>query len=490
MDNAIATTQTNTGVAPPSLVETVTPAANPISPNAVASVNLEYPERFKSIVSNASANTPDSRLKLAQDIVSHDKETEAYNANQKPQWGKVFAALANSDFDGALKWYNGGGVKEVASRDMHGNLYYKEENERGFTGKIIDREGKALTNKQMKELDARGGIFNKGDEDSLKTIPWVNGKYNSELANKGLTTQLQLATNDAYNAARTAGGANQNIDEQLHLTNNLRGVIDHISGLSPDRRKSLLGYVTRLNQINAASGTSSEKGLSANAAEQQVAGRTAGANFGGGGGTGAGEGVPPTTGKLGLGVGASTSASNQIGASGREGTGATTSNASMLQEQQNLQAAIMQELQGVIKSPAQFQEFMRLQSLNAANDAAYKNIPDHVKPPTWNTVPDTDPFTGGAGAMIANRVNQQRNNALMAAWSKELYSAQRDAAKTGKATDIDKLAEDFQKSDIFKAINNTYEYKMKSHVEGRTIRPPKGSLMVNNKNQIGMSPGE
>jgi hypothetical protein len=120
----------------------------------------------------------------------------------------------------------------------------------------------------------------------------------------------------------------------------------------------------------------------------------------------------------------------------------------MLQEQQNLQSAIMQELQGVIK-PEQFSGFMRLQALNAANEESYRNIPAHAKPPTWKDVATTDPFAGGSEAMIANRVDQQRNNALLAAWSKELYKSQREIAKTGIAFVKDKLAEDFLKSQIF-----------------------------------------
>ena len=97
---------------------------------------------------------------------------------------------------------------------------------------------------------------------------------------------------------------------------------------------------------------------------------------------------------------------------------------------------------------------------------------------------------GGAEAMIANRVNQQRNNALLAAWSKELLASQREMAKTGKTFDQGQLADNFQKSEIFQAINNTFQHKMKSQLEGRSILPPKGSLMVNGRNQIVLSPGD
>jgi hypothetical protein len=424
-------------------------------------------------------------LQLIDDVTSHDVETRDYNRNQQPQWGKVLVNLLSRNYNEALKWYNGGGEKDVEARDMNGNVYYKQENERGVTGKVFDGSGKLLTPTQLKELEQRGGIFTSGDEKNLKTLPWVNGKYNAELANKGLTSQLQLATNDAYNAARTAGGANKNIDEQLKLTGDLKGVLNHISTLPTDRRKTLFGYISRLNQIANSTRSGTENRFDINAGTSQTAGNTAGVNVGG---ASAGE-APPTTGKVGGALGASASATGQQGASG--GLAATTGAAasSMLQEQQNLQTAIMQELQGVIK-PEQFSGFMRLQALNSANEDAYKNIPAHVKPPTWSDPAATDPYAGGAEAMISNRVTQQRNNALMAAWSKELYKAQREMAKTGKQIDTDKLAEDFQKSQVFEAINNTYKYKLQSNLEGRQVMPPKGTLMVNNRNEIGRSPGE
>lgn len=483
----MATDQTLNPVPPPGMVETVTPPTQP-GPYAVAQVSLEYPERFNRIAQNisAAAEDPKARIQLAQDVSSHDSESRDLNMNQQPQWGKVLVNLLGRNYNEALKWYNGGGVKDVDARDMNGNLYYKQENERGFTGKILDANNRPLTAKEVKELEQRGGIYTSTDEKNLKTLPWVSGKYNAELANQGLTNALQLATNDAYNSARTAGGANKNIDEQLRLAGDMKGVLNHIGTLPADRRQKLFGYISRLNQIANSSGTSAENRFNVNAGGSQTAGTTAGISAGGAAGP---DGVPMTSGKIGGALGASGSATGQQGASGGLTGGQTTSANAMLQEQQNLQSAIMQELQGVIK-PEQFSGFMRLQSLNSANEDSYKNIPAHAKPPTWRDVATTDPYAGGAEAMIANRVDQQRNNALLAAWSKELYKSQREMAKTGKSFDKDKLAEDFQKSQIFEAINNTYKYKLQSNLEGRQVMPPKGTLMVNNRNEIGRSPGE
>lgn len=486
--------KTNEPVAPPGMVERITPPANP-GPNAVASVTLEYPDRFKQIVQDvATVQQPESRVRLAQAVVDQDKETEAYRPNQRTQWDKVLVNILSRNYNEALKWYNGGGVKEEEARDMNNNLFFKEVNELGFTGRVRDgRTGKLLSNKEMQALDSRGGIFTGNDDKALKTLSWQNAAYNSELANRGLTSALQLATNDAYNAARVAGSANKNIDEQLGLTQSLRPTLDYISKLPAERRQKLLGYISRLNQIGQTSGTSAESLRGASAGGQQQIGGSANLGVGGTGigDGGFGQGGPGgMSGRVSGGVGVNTLSGTQTGVTGREQTGATTGASSSLQEQQNLQSAIMQELQGVIKSPEQFQQFMRLQSLNAANDAALQNIPAHALPPTWNAIPGAEATVAGADALIANRVNQQRNNALMAAWTKELFAAQREMAKTGKAFDKEELSQKFTNSDIFRAINNTFEYKMRSQLSGRPMLPPKGALMVNNRNEIKMSPGD
>ena len=497
MAEAIAPPQDKQAV-PPSvgggMVETVAPPdVEKYGKSAIPSVTLDYPTRFKEIVADIpQASTPEVRVRIANNISAHEKETEQYRPNQSTQWDKVLVNVLSRNYNEALKWYNGGGVKEKEARDINNNLFYKEENELGVTGRIKEGlTGRVLTPKEVAELNNRGGVFTDTDTKSLQTLPWTQGKYNAELANKGLTSQLQLATNDAYNAAKTAGGANLNIDEQLNLANRLKPVLNHISGLPEDQRKRLLGYVSRLNQIGTSLGSQQERGLNVNAGGQQTTGATIGGNVGTGV-TGGEGGAMPSSSKIGASgsMGASTSASTQAGASGREAVSGSASRNEMLQEQQNLERAIFQELQGVIKSPAEFQAFVRLNSLNSANDMAYKNIPEHVKPPTWNTVPDTDPYMGGAEAMIANRVNQQRNNALMAAWSKELLASQREMARTGRTFDQGQLADNFQKSEIFQAINNTFQYKMRSNLEGRSILPPKGSLMVNGRNQIVLSPGD
>ena len=322
MAEAIAPTQDKQAV-PPSfgggMVETIKPA-DPKSESSIAQVTLDYPTRFKEIVADLpKANTPEGRVRIANNVSAHEEETKMYRPNQTTQWDKVLVNVLSRNYNEALKWYNGGGPRDVAEKDINNNLYYKEENDFGFTGRVREGiTGRILSAKEYKELNDRGGIYTDTDTKDLKTLPWVNGKYNAELANKGLISQLQLATNDGYNAAITASGANKNIDEQLSLTQSLKPVLNYISALPEEQRKRVLGYVSRLQQLGASRGSQQESNLNVNAGGQQ----TVGANIGGNVGTGATSvdgGVPTTGSKINAGgsMGANTSATTQAGASGR-----------------------------------------------------------------------------------------------------------------------------------------------------------------------------
>lgn len=453
---------------------------------AVVPDRARYDDRFNSMLADVSTapTDPQSRVRLADAISAQNKDAEVYRPNQQPQWGKVLINVLSGDYNEAYKWYNGGGVKEVEARDLNNNVYFKEENELGATGRYKDNKGRLLGNKEIEELNARGGVITKNDQTVLQTAPWVNGKYNAELTNRDLTSRLHLATNSAFNSARLAGGANQNIEEQLKIASSMRGVLDHISGLPAERRQKLLGYVSRLNQIGSSLGTTAERRLNTNIGTGTSETLSGNVGVGGGGAAGAGGpgGVAPR-GALDAGLGASNTGTTQSGASGGATNVGTTGQNKMLQEQQNLERAINQELQGVITGPAQFQQFMRLQALNASNYAAYNGVPTDALPPTWNLVPETDIYAGGADRMIANLVNQQRNNALLAAWSKTLMQSMRDM-RTGKANDIGLVAENFQNSELFNAINNTYKYKMDSQLSGKLVKPPPGTKMVNRRNEV------
>lgn len=486
----MADPQTAVAVPPPvdPMTATTTPAI-PGQQSSIASVQLDYPPRFRQIVEDLpQANNQANRVRLADNIAAQEKESSSYHPNEQMQVGKMIVSLLSRDYAGAYKYFNGGGKVEEEAADVNNKLYYKERNELGFTGRIKDASGKLLSSKEMADLNNRGGIFTATDRKALETSPWVNGKYNSELANKGLTSQLQLITNDAYNAARVAGSSNKNIDEQLQLAEKHKGAFDYISGLPIERRQKLLGFTQRYLTNSTNLSRSAETGAAANAGQQISNTNAANANLGVGavgGAEGAGA-VPPPGSKLagGLGLSGSNTAGTTGGASTRAQNAVNNAVGNTLQDQQNLQSAIMQELQGILKTPQDFSEFMRIQALDAQNKQDLSNVPSHALPPGYQQIPEADVLTMGSQAILANRVAQQRNNSLMAAWNTELYKAQREQSKTGKQFDAETLGRDFEKSDVYKAINNTYSQKLNRAVTGQAPEHKENDMIVDKSNRI------
>ena len=451
----------------PVIADTPIPNANP----AIGFKDL--PQRLQGTIASAASGDNVNTAKLMDQQI---KETQDYHPNVQPQWGKVFASVLSRNYGDAYKYFNGGATREEEGRTPTGEIVYKEYNEIGPTGVYKDRKtGKVLNSEETKQLLAKGGILTATDQNALKTTDWTNAQYTATLANKGFASQLESARTTAYAAANAASASNNNIEEQIKLAKTIPNVLNHIAGMDPAKRQRLLGYVNRYNTISSNLQQGSEKGAAVNAGGQQ--GLNANVGLGGS------EGTAGTGGKAGLNAGAGFNTGTQSGVSQREGTSASTTAGNTLQEQQNLQAAIMQELQGVIRDAPQFKDFMRLQALNDANQLAMKDIPDSAKPPGYQDIPQTDIFTGGAEMMISNRARQQMNNALMAAWNAELFKAQRVAAKTGQQADIKEVADNFQKSDLFKAITNTYVDRHEKHLN-RAGTLKSGDLVVDRQHNI------
>lgn len=463
-------------VAPVVIQEDVTQTTPPADSGNVVGFK-DLPPKLQGTIASAMSG---DNLNAAKLMDQHSAESKDYHPNVQPQWGKVFSSLLSRNYGDAYKYFNGGATREEEGRTPTGEVVYKEYNEIGPTGVYKDRKtGKELSSEETSKLIARGGILTATDANALKTTNWSNAQKASTLANNGFASQLEAARTTAYAAANSASASNNNIEEQIKLAKSIPNVLNVIGQMDSDKRQKLLGYVNRYNTNSTNLQKSNEKGAAVNASGQQNVG------IGGNVGFGGTEGTAGTGGKSALNAGASGNigAANQAGVNQRETNAVNNTAGNTLQEQQNLQAAITQELQGAIKTPEQFRAFMRLQALNTENELALKQIPDSAKPPGYQNIPETDPFLGGAEAMISNRSRQQYNNALIAAWNAELFKAQRIAARTGEQADIKEVADKFQKSDMFKAITNTYTDKHEKHF-GRSGSLKKGDLIVDQQHNI------
>jgi len=465
-------TPTSMPVAPVVVREDVTQTTPPAdSGNVVAFKDLP-PKLQGTVVSAANGDN----LTAAKLMDQHSAESKDYHPNVQPQWGKVFSSILSRNYGDAYKYFNGGATREEEGRTPTGDVVYKEYNEIGPTGRYKDRKtGKELSSEETSKLLARGGILTPSDANALKTSSWKNAQYSSELANNGFASQLEAARTTAYAAANSASSSNNNIEEQIKLTKAIPNVLNTIGQMDSEKRQKILGYVNRYNTNSTNLQKANEKGGAVNAGGQQGVN----ANIGLGGA----EGTAGAGGKSALNAGGGISAGTQSGISQREANSVNTAAGNTLQEQQDLERAISKELQGAIKTPEEFRAFIRLQALNTENELALKQIPDSAKPPGYQNISQTDPYLGGAEAMIANRSRQQYNNALIAAWNAELFKAQRIAAKTGEQADIKEVSDKFQKSDLYKAITNTYTDKHERHF-GRSGVLKKGDLIVDQQHNI------
>lgn len=471
-------------------IVSVTPPKEPTA-RPVSTVNISYPQEFKQLVVDMQNTAdPQARVRVADTIEKVTKQTEGYRPNMRPQWDKVAVSILTGRLGDALKFYNGGAVIEEEARDINNNLYYKVNNELGWAGVYKDANGRVLSPQEMKELSNRGGVFTSTDRKALETTTWSTLKNTQELVNQGLTTQLAQSAALAYATAKDAGASSQNVQEQLELASRVKGVLNHIGTLDPQRRQKLLGYINRFNNLsNSLSGETAKGGT---VGSLDSTGQTRG--FSAGGSLNAGrnqEGMglaPPGYGGAGnVGMSTTNQALNQAQVTENERNVNQRSRSDALQEQQNLQSMIMQELQGVIKSPQEFYDLTRLQALDLKNKASYANIPAAAKAPGFAEISEDDPVLSGFDNTIANRVTQLRNNALMAAWTETLYDATRKAAKSGnilEAGDLNTLTKKFKESDMFKAINNTYRGMLQNKLTDQMPQFQPGELLVDKNNNI------
>lgn len=476
----------NEGIAPPLSelpqkqipdyrVTTVTadqPPELPVQPNVP-----EIPkELWKIDKVLTTGGTSQERSDVASHITKINDETKDFHPNMQPQWGGVIASLLSRNYMGALRYYNGGPIVEESAKDVNGNEYYKSYNMNGDINVVKDKTGKELSAKEKQDLMAKGGLVTKSDRDALLGINWKNPQANAEMARLGLATTLNTAYVNTNNAVQTANSSNNNLEEQIALGKKIPHVLDYISKLPEKDRARILGIVNQYNTVSSQAGKQKESALGANASQNQQVGATVGGNVGGQ--------APGGIISGGVNVGGSSTSGTNVGANARATEGATSSAGNTVQVQQNLERALLQELQGAIKDPGELRDLLRIQALNNSNQEAYSSIPKEAQPPGWENIPETDVLAGGRNAMLVNRVTQQKNNALMVEWNKEVYRAQRQAAKSGEQIDINDLREKFAKSDVYKAINNTFYNKLEFHLTGEAKKPAKGSLIVDNTNKI------
>jgi ClpP class serine protease len=85
---------------------------------------------------------------------------------------------------------------------------------------------------------------------------------------------------------------------------------------------------------------------------------------------------------------------------------------------------------------------------------------------------------------VLNSMNTQRNIALNSSFANYMAQAiHKTIGSTDQKTDQE-WREEFQKSQTYKAINNTYDQKMDAVKNNRKFTPEEGSVYVNKNNRL------
>lgn len=465
------------GVVPPSqapavVTGVVPPAAGQQS--GVANVTLDYDPNFKHIAQNISNPTPEGNKKAADIVQTRIKESESEDPNKQMQLGKMMVSLLQGRLGDAYKWYNGGGVTYDEGRDVSGNPVWVGRTERGKTTEFLDWETKKpLSREERQAIIKRGGVTTENDLRAERSANWQIAQSTMQRAAQGFESELNAARATARAAANEGNASNQNIDQEVDLAIGLKHVLGHVSQMDPAKRQALLGYANRYNTNSASARASQEKsGGAAVGAQQQ-----AGAGAGGGVAPGNRDGGANASGNLSYSAGQNQSVrlnETNADAASRENT---------LQTQQGLQEAIMKEMQGAIKTPEEFNAFMRLVALNQINNASNQDIPAAAQPPGWRKPAPADLFTGGLDSLLENRYTQQANNALISTYNNELYKAQKEAATTGKVTSTEEVIGRMKNSEMVQGILNYAKDKIHS-TTGRGGPVEKGALIYRKSGKI------
>lgn len=477
MADPIAPTETQTvPVPPPGVVQP--PVSSRNVPTVVAS---DFQELAGHV---ANSNNPESRVKVGEIVNKVTKETETVPRNVQPDWGAVFSNLLMRNYVGAYNAYNGGQKKEEEALSVNGEQYSKVYNSRGFTGEILDSTGKKLSQQQVKDLYARGGLISQSDQRALQTSTWGNQKYLQSQIGGGLVNKFVEIQNNAYTAANSASASNNNATEQIKLIKNggIQKALDFIASLPPEKRGPLLAAIARYNTVSAGTTGASTAGTSATSGIN--AGANVGVDAGMGGGAG-GKGGGNVSGNLGGNVGTSAGTSTQGTASARN-TAERTAGTST-QEQQNLQSTIMGMMSGALDSPESFNNLMRYQALDAINKRNFEAVPVDARPPGFQEVPEFDANMTGSKSALQNRIVQMKNNALTAAWTKFLYQNSRDVLKNGGTiadVNISDLQDKFQQSEVFQGINNKFGAALQYHMTGQQPTFAPGTILVDENNKV------
>jgi hypothetical protein len=459
--------------------------ADPVVPNPVQdlqTINIIA----KGIDPNAN---PDDRLETVDRINKQIDMTKQGHLNTQMQVLPMLAAFLGGNAKEALRYFNGGPVRQEEAFHPTLGRFIQERNMNGVTGRVFDTNGNELSPKEIEKIDRSGGLMSESNKAAMYTGTFQGASEAQKALMTGMNTRVANAYADAVDTAKKGSVLSETLDAQRRILTNKdnQAWLNALSSLPPEQRQKVFGF------LSSQSGTSTGKSAESSARQgSQVGGqesltRNISGDIGVGGRAGGGEGgagvAPP---KVGLGVsgGQSRTAGTQYSATA--GTGATEAESQSQQQQiqRNVQSEINRILQGKVVNSQQFQDLTNLALIEGQINQINSSIKPENQAPGVRQPIQIDSTMSGPMVGVLNSMNSQRNIALNSAFANYMaQSIHKQIGSTEQKTDQE-LREEFLRTQTFKAINNTYDQKMDAIKNNRKFVPEEGAVYVNKNNRL------
>jgi len=431
----------------------------------------------------------DDRLESANLVNKQIDMTKQGHLNTQMQILPMLGAFFGGNAKEALRYYNGGPVRQEEAFHPTLGRFIQERNMNGVTGRIFDTRGNELSPQEIEKIDRSGGLMSESNKAAMYTGTFQGASAAQKTLMTGMNSRVADAYANAVDTAKKGSVLSETLENQRRILTNKdnQAWLNALSSLPVQDRQKLFGFISSQSGVSTGKTEEASARQGAQVGGQESLTRNISGDIGLGGRAGGGEagaGVAPP--KVGLGVSGGQSKTSGTQFSATAGTGATEAATQSQQEQvqKNVQSEIRRILQGKIENAQQFQDLTNLALLEGQINQINASIKPENQAPGVREPIQADSTMSGPMVGVLNSMNTQRNIALNSSFANYMAQAiHKTIGSTEQKTDQE-WREEFQKSQTYKAINNTYDQKMDAVRNNRKFVPEEGAVYVNKNNRL------
>lgn len=431
----------------------------------------------------------DDRLETANLVNKQIDMTKQGHLNTQMQLLPMLGAFFGGNAKEALRYYNGGPVRQEEAYHPTLGRFIQERNMNGVTGRVFDTNGRELSANEIEKLDRSGGLMSESNKTAMYTGTFQGASDSQKALMTGMNTRVANAYANAVDTAKKGSVLSETLENQRRIltTKENQPWLNALSSLSPEQRQKVFGFLSSQSGVSTGKTAEASERKGAQLGGQESATRNISGDIGLGGRAGTGEGgagvAPP---KVGLGVsgGQSRTAGTQYSATAGTGSTEAASQSQQEQIQRNVQSEVNRILQGKVVDAKQFQDLTNLALLEGQINQINSSIKPENQAPGVREPIQVDSTMSGPMVGVLNSMNTQRNISLNSAFANYMAQAiHKQIGSTEQKTDQE-LREEFQRTQTFKAINNTFDQKMDAVKNNRKFVPEEGAIYVNKNNRL------